>query len=116
MELGQRYGNAKTEAERLQIGIQAIDRGIICHRCKIEDLDAVFGTNFSKIDKRTMDDKGLLNEVVWFSQTMNEPPASEQQASKEAPSSASIAGWRLEVQFYESGNIKSYSLTNMDKF
>lgn len=114
-QLGLRYAKAETEGERLRIGIEAIEREVICQRCRIEDLDAVFGTNFAKADKRTEDDWGFLNEVVWFdSRHLN--MTAESATSSDAPSSASAAGWRLSVRFSPSGIIMDYSITNTDKF
>ena len=112
---GLRYAKAETEGERLRIGIEAIEQGVICQRCKIEDFDAIFGTDFAKADMRTEDSRGLLNEVVWFDSRYTNVTI-EPATANDAPSSASIAGWRIGVRFSPDGTIMDYSITNVDKF
>ena len=116
-ELGERYERAKTEDERLKICIEAINKKIICQNCSIRDLDAVFGTNFAKIDTSTEGEDGYLHEIVPFNTATIDaltPPPKDAKVN-DAPSSIGIHGWVLGVRFSRSGRIVDYSITNVSK-
>ncbi|WP_147300574.1 hypothetical protein [Lysobacter silvisoli] len=116
-DLKNRYKRARTEDERLQICIDAINKKVICAGCGIESVDAVFGTDFAKLDTSTEGADGYLHEIIPFNSGTIESlsGASENADTNDAPSSIGIRGWFLAVRFTRSGRIVSYSLTNVSK-
>jgi hypothetical protein len=103
-EFADQYKKAKTEQEKLQLCIKAIDTGLIQRGIPVSRLDKIFGTNFSK----DVPKKGEPLEwgVVHFGKELKS--SSDLRAS-------GWEGWYLAVQFDDFGSVQNYYLSNLHK-
>jgi hypothetical protein len=103
-ELKQLYESAKSEGERRDLALRAIDEGVIqtFGPVKIFTIDAIFGTHLaSQLPTRK---EGQRTGVVDFNS--NEPRSVE---------TAEHRGWFMAVEYYHDGNISNYYLTNIHR-
>jgi len=107
-EAADRYKKAD-EGGRLALCIEAINKKLICEGCKVENIDRLFATSFVTPDESTKGFDDLYDGVVDFGPPPPPPPKDESIAA------AGQKGWYLEFKYDKSGNIVSYSLSNMRK-
>ena len=108
-ELKQKYSRAKTEMDRLKVCIEAINKKVICEGCKVQDLDAVFATSYSKMDKSRLGLDSLYRGAVHFN------PVDLSKSNRETGTASSYRGWFLGFQYTPDGRIYKYYLTNLSK-
>lgn len=108
-DLRQQYQTARSERERRDVALQAIDEGVIqtFGRVNISTVDAIFGTHLAsqlptnKEDKRT--------GIVDFASS----PTTSAGSGKDGARTSD--GWFMAVEYYSNGNIANYYLTNVRK-
>ena len=97
------YAKAKTEKERRNICLEAIDRGVIARGKRLSNVKEIFGEDFSAdIGK---DAAGFSYGVVNFSKPIKGGP----------DTSNFFLGWYMTVYYDKSGYIYKYDLTNLHK-
>jgi hypothetical protein len=101
------YDVSKSESERRDVALRAIDEGVIqtFGPVPVSRIDAIFGTHLAsqlptkKEDKRT--------GIVDFAS----PPTTSEGTGKDGARTSN--GWFMAVEYYSNGNIANYYLTNV---
>jgi hypothetical protein len=102
-QLKRRYDIAKTEFERRDVCLQAIDQGVIYRGGPVSAVDAIFGTHFaSKLPEAGESNYGSVDFIPFV-------------ASPDNSTAAGHFGWYLFVEYSTSGKIVNYYLTNLHK-
>jgi len=102
-ELKRLYDSAKTEYERRDVCLRAIDQGTIYRDGPVSALDAIFGTHFaSKLPRAGESNYGSVQFVPFV-------------PSPDNSKAAANVGWRLSVEYSTTGKIVNYYLTNLHK-
>ena len=102
-ELKRLYDSAKTEYERRDVCLRAIDQGTIYRDGPVSALDTIFGTHFaSKLPRAGESNYGSVQFVPFV-------------PSPDNSKAAGNVGWRLSVEYSTTGKIVNYYLTNLHK-
>jgi len=102
-ELKRRYASAKTEYERRDVCLQAIDQNSIYRDGPVSTVDEIFGTHFaSDLPKPGKSNYGSVQFVPFV-------------PSPDDSVAAGHVGWRLVIEYSSSGKILNYYLTNLHK-
>jgi hypothetical protein len=102
------YRNAKTEAERRSLCLQAIDEKAFFETGPVSTVDEIFGTDFaSKLPGKR---DGTQPGIVYFA---DQPPV--YRTSEGLIEQRGHVGWYLVVEYDYSGTIRNYFLTNLHK-
>lgn len=102
-ELKRSYDAAKTERERRDVCLRAIDEGAIYRGGPVSALDSIFGTRFGANLPRPGESNHGAVEFVPFVPSPNNAEA------------AAHVGWHLSVEYSTTGKIVNYYLTNLHK-
>lgn len=112
--LSKAYAHARSESDRMRVAIEAIDSGVVCKYCNVDELDRVFSTKFSRKDKNTKGLDALYRGVVYFDSA--EMSSSQGKAQNlPSPAAANRRGWYLWFKFDEAGNVVDYYISNVHK-
>jgi hypothetical protein len=103
-ELRRLYENAKSEDEKRQVCLRAIDGGAIRTLRHVSSIDEIFGTHFAN-DLPTRKE-GTRKASVDFGSS----PGRADNSTKTAQ-----VGWFLTVEYGDDGSLYNYSLSNMKK-
>lgn len=102
-ELKRLYDSAKTEYERRDVCLRAIDQGTIYRDGPVSALDAIFGTHFaSKLPGAGESNYGSVDFIPFV-------------PSPDNTKAAARVGWHLSVEYSTTGKIVNYYLTNLHK-
>ena len=102
-ELKRKYETAKTQYERREVCLQAIDENIIYRGGPILSADEIFGTHFAtNLPAPGKSNLGSVEFVPFV-------------PSRDDSVAAAHVGWRLVIEYSPSGKILNYYLTNLHK-
>lgn len=100
-----------SERERIQIFLDAADKGLICRGCDLAVMDRIFSTNFRALDESAKGFDSLYKGVVYFRD--GEEP--KKNAGGVVMAEGGRGGWYLGFRYTEDGKIHDYFLTNLGK-
>lgn len=107
-ELKERYAAAKSESERREIGLRAIDEGVVKTYGPVSTIDELFGTHM--VSQLPTKKEGKRIGVVNFVSPVPISPSPEVKAE-----AAGQDRWFMAVEYDYNGNLKNYFLTNTQK-
>lgn len=102
--LAKAYRTARTDFERRAVCLEAIDVGAIARGRPVADVDAIFGTNYSR--KLPPVGGELEHGVVDFHPQLRSPRDDVQVA---------FIGWYFGFKFDSNGTVQDYCLSNLHK-
>ena len=109
-ELHNKYRISRTELERLNVCIEAINKKLICEGCRVQNIDKIFSTDYGRMDKSRLGLDSMYAGTIRF------VPVEYSKSPKETTSSSSYKGWYLGFKYTQDGRLYKYYLTNNSKF
>jgi hypothetical protein len=103
-ELKALYAAAKSESDRREICFRAIDEGIIKTNEGVATIDEIFGTHLASQFATKKEDKG--SGIVDLASSTTADSGTHKDGAN---------GWFMAVEYYSSGKIANYYLTNVSK-
>lgn len=106
--LQRRYASATSEAQRVQIAMDAINAKVICRGCNVEVIDKIFSTDFRLKDPNSLGFDDKYTGTIYF-----DPPKDLNDRNSSPERARAYRGWYLGLKYDKNGELVNYYLTNI---